>query len=215
MAGITIDEARKTLELVIGPEEIVAKATEFKFEDVKALLKQNKLSAVPPLPAKDALLKAKEQKKALIFRVGRDGTGQEITLVSLKERFGTLIYSSWYLKPPAPFATEPVAAGWALVDLDTLPGSADRTYDEQQAHAKEQGVQLKSPAADVYDLMVVYKVTGKFFRGSPLNARTGTSVNGEPIKISDFDKNGLCISTGWGKSVKHAEIGAATELILP
>ena len=213
MANITIEEARQLLELVIGPEEVAAKTPELKFQDVKALLKQNKLSAVPPLPSKEALQKAKAQKKALIFRVGHDGAGQPVTLTSLKERFGSLIYSTWYLKPPVPFAAEAVTTGWALVDLDILPGSADRTYEEQQAHAKEQGSRLKSPAADVYDLMVTYKVTGKFFRVSPLNARTGASFHEEPIKISDFDKNGLCISTGWGKTVKHAEIGATTELI--
>ncbi len=214
MAEITLAEARTLLELVIGPEEVVAKASEFKFEDVKTLLKHNKLSAVPPLPSKDNILKAKEQKKALIFRVGRDGAGKELTLTALKERFGPLIYSSWYVKPPAPFSIEPIHTGWALVDLDILPGSADKTYDEQEAHAKEQGVRLKSPAADAYDLLVAYKVTGKFFRASPMNARTGATFNGEPIKVSDFDKAGLCISTGWGKTVKHVEIGAATELLL-
>jgi hypothetical protein len=210
---ITLAQAREWLEVVIGPDEIVAKVSELKFPDVKSLLEKNKCPRVPPLPSKEKLLKAKEQKKALIFRVGRDGAGKEITLASLKEAFGALIYSTWYLKPLAPFAKEPVAAGWALVDLDILPGSADRTYEEQQAYTKDQEARLKQPAADVYDLMVAYKVTGKFFRGSPINARTGVSHNGEPIKISDFDRSGLCISTGWGKSVKHAEIGATTEFI--
>jgi hypothetical protein len=214
MANITIEEARQLLELVIGPEEIAAKTPELKFQDVKALLKQNKLSAVPPLPSKETLQTAKAQKKALIFRVGCDGAGKEITLASLKEIFGQLIYSTWYLKPLQPFASEPLAAGWALVDLDILPGSADRTYEEQQAYAKEQKCRLKHPAADVYDLLVAYKVTGKFFRAVPLNARTGVSHHEEPIKVSDFDKSGLCISTGWGKTVKHVEIGAATELVL-
>jgi len=94
-----------------------------------------------------------------------------------------------------------------------LPGSADHTYEEQQAYVKDHECRLKQPVADVYDLIVAYKVTGKFFRGAPLNARTGVSHNGEPIKVSDFDKSGLCISTGWGQSVKHHEIGATTELI--
>lgn len=213
MANITIEEARQLLDIVIGPEEITAKTPELKFQDVKSLLKQNKLSAVPPLPSKEALQKAKTQKKALIFRTGRDGAGKEITLASIKEAFGPLIYSTWYLKPLLPFASEPLATGWALVDLDILPGSADHTYEEQQAYTKDQGCRLKQPVADVYDLVVAYKVTGKFFRGVPLNARTGVSHHEEPIKISDFDKSGLCISTGWGKSVKHAEIGASTELI--
>jgi len=214
MANITIEEARRLLELVIGPEEVAEKAPELKFQDVKALLKQNKLSAVPPLPSKEALQKAKAQKKALIFRVGRDGAGKAITLAALKESFGPLIYSTWYLQPLAPFASEPVATGWALVDLDSLPGSADHTYEEQQAYTKDQECRLKQPAADVYDLLLAYKVTGKFFRAVPLNARTGVSHQEEPIKISDFDKSGLCISTGWGKSVKHAEIGATTELVI-
>jgi len=212
---ITVAQAREWLEVVIGPEEIVAKVPELKFTDVKSLLDRNKCPKLPPLPSKEKLLKAKEQKKALIFRIGCDGAGKEITLASLKEIFGALIYSSWYLKPLAAFAKQPVAAGWALVDLDILPGSADRTYEEQEAFAKEQNVVLKQPAADAYDLIVAYKVTGKFYRAVPLNARTGASHNGEPIKVSDFDKAGLCISTGWGKSVKHAEIGAATELPLP
>lgn len=215
MAHITIEEARQLLELVIGPEEVAAKMPELKFQDVKALLKQNKLSAVPPLPSKEALQKAKAQKKALIFRVGHDGTGKPVTLTALKESFGPLIYSTWYLKPPAPFASEPVVTGWALVDLDILPGSADHTYEEQEAYTKDQECRLKQPAADVYDLLVAYKATGKFFRSSPLNARTGVSHHEEPIKVSDFDKSGLCVSTGWGKSVKHAEIGATTELVLP
>ena len=210
---ITLAQAREWLEVVIGPDEITAKVPELKFSDVKSLLEKNKCPRVPALPSKEKLLKAKEQKKALIFRVGRDGAGREITLASLKEAFGSLIYSTWYLKPLAPFAKEPLVTGWALVDLDMLPGSADRTYEEQQAYAKDQECRLKHPAADGYDLVVAYKVTGKFFRGSPLNARTGVSHNGEPIKVSDFDKSGLCISTGWGKSVKHAEIGAATEII--
>jgi hypothetical protein len=212
---ITLAQAREWLDVVIGPEEIVAKVPELKFADVASLLKQNKLQKVPPLPSKEKLLKAKEQKKALIFRVGHDGAGKDVTMASLKESFGPLIYSTWYLKPLTPFAKQPVAGGWALVDLDMLPGSADRTFEEQEAFAKEQAVALKQPAADVYDLLVTYKVSGKFFRAAPLNARTGVLHNGEPIKVSDFDKAGLCISTGWGKSVKHVEIGAATELPLP
>jgi len=212
-AEITLAQARELIEVVIGPDEIAAKVPELKFADVKSLLEKNKCPRVPALPSREKLLKAKEQKKALIFRLGRDGAGKEITLASLKDAFGPLIYSSWYLKPLQPFASEPVTTGWALVDLDILPGSADHTYDEQQAYAKDQECRLKHPAADTYDLLVAYKVTGKFFRGAPLNARTGVSHHEEPIKVSDFDKSGLCISTGWGKSVKHAEIGAATELI--
>jgi len=212
-AEITLAQARELIEVVIGPDEIAAKVPELKFADVKSLLEKNKCQRVPALPSREKLLKAKEQKKALIFRLGRDGAGKEITLASLKEAFGPLIYSTWYLKPLQPFASEPVVTGWALVDLDILPGSADRMYDEQQAYAKDQECRLKQPAADAYDLLVAYKVTGKFFRGAPLNARTGVSHHEEPIKVSDFDKSGLCISTGWGKSVKHAEIGAATELI--
>jgi hypothetical protein len=212
-ADITLAQARELIEVVIGPDEIAAKVPELKFADAKSLLDKNKCPRVPALPSKEKLLKAKEQKKALIFRVGRDGAGKEITLASLKETFGPLIYSTWYLKPLLPFASEPVTTGWALVDLDILPGSTDHTYEEQQAFTKDHECRLKHPAADVYDLIVAYKVTGKFFRAVPLNARTGVSHHEEPIKVSDFDKSGLCISTGWGKSVKHADIGAATELI--
>jgi len=212
-AETTLAQARELLEVVIGPDELVAKVPELKFADVKTLLDKNKCPRLPALPSKDKLLKAKEQKKALIFRVGHDSAGKAVTLTSLKELFGPLIYSTWYLKPPAPFSSEPVATGWALVDLDMLPGSADHTYEEQQAYVKDHECRLKQPAADVYDLIVAYKVTGKFFRSAPLNARTSVIHNGEPIKVSDFDKSGLCISTGWGKSVKHHEIGATTELI--
>jgi hypothetical protein len=213
-ATATVDDAKKALDLVIGPDELVAKVPELKFESVDALLKQNGLTTLPPPPKKELCQKAKEQQKTLIFRVQKDGTGKPVTLGLLKERFGGLIYSTWHLKPPAPFASEELAVGWALVDLDPLPSSTDRTFDEQQAYTKEQGVRLKSPVADVYDLLVAYKVTGKFSRGGPINARTGAVHNGDPVKISHFDKSGMCISTGWGKSVKHADIGAATELII-
>jgi hypothetical protein len=60
--------------------------------------------------------------------------------------------------------------------------------------------------------LVVYRATGKFFRGAPLNGRTAAKVLEEPVKISHFDKTGLAISTGWGKTVRSVEIGAATEL---
>jgi hypothetical protein len=213
MSSVSLEEARQLLELVIGPEDLVAKVPELKFPDLKALLAANGLKSAPPLPSKEQCLKAKEQKKALIFRVSRDGERKEVTLAYLKERFGSLIYSTWYLNPPAPFALESLATGWALVDLDPLPGSTEKTYQEQLAYAQEKGTQLKSPAADAYDLLVAYKVTGKFFRGSPLNGRTGAVIGKEPLKISHFDKGGMCISTGWGPTVKHAEIGVTTELI--
>jgi hypothetical protein len=215
MAGVTLQEARELLELVIGPEEIVAKVQEFKFASKEALLAANGLSAIPPLPSKEKCLLAKEQKKALIFRVTKDGERKDVALSYLKERFGGLIYSAWYLNPPAPFALEHLTAGWALVDLDPLPGSAEKNYQEQIEYAKEKGARLKSTVADAYDLLVAYKVTGKFFRDEPLNGRTATVVEKEPIKISHFDKSGMCISTGWGATVKHADIGAATELTLP
>jgi hypothetical protein len=214
MPAVTLEEARKLLEVVIGPEDVVAKVSEFKFANKEALLAANGLKNLPPLPSKEKLEAAKEQKKALVFRVGRDGEGKEVNLAYLKERFGGLIYSSWYLNPPAPFALEPLTAGWALVDLDPLPGSTEKTFQEQQAFAKEKNTRLKSPAADAYDLLVAYKVTGKFFRGCPLNGRTGTVIGKEPVKISHFDKAGMCISTGWGPTVKHVEIGATTELVL-
>lgn len=214
MLGLSLEEARGLLEIVIGPEEIAAKVPEFNFKGKEDLLKANGLSAIPPLPSREKCETAKEQKKALIFRVGRDGTGRAINLIDLKERFGGLIYSAWYVKPPMPFALEPLSAGWALTDLDPLPGSHEKTYEEQLAYAKEKGIRLKTPAADAYDLVVTYKVTGKFFRESPHNGRTGAVVNHEPVKISHFDKAGMAISTGWGHTVKSVEIGAATELIL-
>jgi hypothetical protein len=214
MSVLTLEEARKLLDLVIGPEDLVAKVPEFKFGGKEVLLAANGLSSIPPLPSKEKCLLAKEQKKVLIFRVGRDGSGQEVNLAYLKGLFGGLIYSTWYLKPPLPFALEPLAVGWALVDLDPLPGSTEKTYQEQLAFAQEKGTRLKSPVADAYDLLVTYKVTGKFYRGSPINGRTGAVVSQDPVKISHFDKAGMCISTGWGPTVKHGEIGATTELIL-
>ena len=214
MPAVTLEEGRKLLEVVIGPEDLVAKVSELKFSSKETLLAANGLKSVPPLPSLDKLQAAKEQKKALVFRIGRDGEGKEVNLAYLKERFGGLVYSSWYLNPPAPFALEPLTAGWALVDLDPLPGSTEKTFEEQQEFAKENGIKLKSPAGDAYDLLVAYKVTGKFFRGCPLNGRTGTVVSKEPVKISHFDKGGMCISTGWGSTVKSTEIGATTELIL-
>ncbi len=214
MSEMTVEEVRGLLDVVIGPDEIVAKVPEFNFKGKEGLLKANGLSGIPPLPSKEQCLAAKEQKKALIFRVGIDGAGKKVNLVYLKERFGELIYSSWYMKPPAPFALEPLTAGWALVDLDPMPNSAEREFKEQLSFAKEKGVRLKTPAADAYDLLVAYKVTGKFFRSSPLNGRTSAIVAEEPVKISHFDKAGMCISNGWGHTVKSVEIGATTELIL-
>jgi hypothetical protein len=214
MAGVTIEQARTLLECVVGPEDIVAKVPELGFADVNALLKANGLSTIPPLPSEEKLALAKEQKKALIFRVSRDGSGKEINLLYLKERFGGLIYSSWFTKHSFPFVSEPLVTGWALVDLDPLPNSTEKTLQEQQSYAEGKSARLKSPAADAYDLLVTYRVTGKFFRGPALNGRTSALVENEPVKISHFDKAGMCISTGWGKTVKHAEIGAATELIV-
>jgi hypothetical protein len=214
MSVVILEEARSLLELVIGPEEIQGKVPEFGFKSLGELLKVNGLSQIPPVPSQKKLLLAKEQKKALVFRIGRDATGKEVNLIYLKERFGELIYSSWYMKPPLPFALEPLSVGWVLVDLEPLPGSTDKTFQEQQTFIEDKGLRLKSPVADAYDLLVTYKVTGKFFRGAPMNGRTGTVVNDEPVKISHFDKAGMCISTGWGKTVKHGEIGATTEILL-
>jgi hypothetical protein len=214
MSEITAEKAREILEIVIGPEDLVAKVPEFGFKSLGDLLSTNGLSKIPPLPSKDKFNTAKEQNKALIFRVAKDAAGKEVNLVYLKERFGGLIYSSWFTKQPFPFALEPLNAGWVFVDLDPLPSSAEKTYQEQLSYAQERGVRLKTPAADAYDLLVAYRVTGKFFRGVPMNGRTSAIVAEEPVKISHFDKAGMCISTGWGKTVKHTEIGAATELVL-
>ena len=213
MPEVTVAKARELLEVVIGPEELVAKVPEFRFANLQAVLQANGLSEIPPLPTEEKLLLAKEQNKALIFRIARDGAGKEANLVYLKERFGGLIYSSWYTKQPLPFALEPLKTGWALVDLDPLPSSSEKTLQEQISYAEGKGALLKSPAADAYDLLVTYRVTGKFFRGPAVNGRTSAVITEEPVKISHFDKAGMCISTGWGKTVKSAEIGAATELM--
>jgi len=212
MSQMTIEKAREMLEVVVGPEDLVAKVPELGFKNLQALLSANGLSKIPVLPSEEKLNLAKEQQKALIFRIARDGAGKEVNLAYLKERFGGLIYSSWFTKQPLPFAAEPLTTGWIFTDLDPLPSSTDKTLEEQLAYVKEKGSQLKTPAADAYDLLVAYRVTGKFFRGSPLNGRTSTMIAEEPVKISHFDKAGMCISTGWGKTVKSVEIGAATEL---
>ncbi len=214
MSEITVVKAREMLEIVIGPEDLVAKVPEFGFKSLEDLLSINGLSKIPPLPSEDKFNLAKEQSKSLIFRIAKDGAGKEVNLVYLKERFGGLIYSSWYKKQSFTFAVEPLATGWAFADLDPLPSSVEKTLEEQLSYAQEKGARLKTPAADAYDLLVAYRVTGKFFRGAPLNGRTSAIVAEEPVKISHFDKAGMCISTGWGKTVKHTEIGAATELIL-
>lgn len=214
MSQMMLEKAREMLEVVVGPEDLVAKVPELGFGSLEALLSANGLSKVPALPSEEKFNLAKEQKKALIFRVARDGAGKEVNLVYLREHFGGLIYSSWFTKQPFPFAVELLTTGWVFTDLDPLPSSAEKTFQEQLAYAQEKGSRLKTPAADAYDLLVAYRVTGKFFRGVPLNGRTSAIVAEEPVKISHFDKAGMCISTGWGKTVKHTEIGAATELVL-
>ena len=214
MSGMTLEEAREMLEVVVGPEDLVSKVPEFNFGAIAQLLSANGLSSLPPLPSKEKCLSAKEQKKGLVFRVSRDGAGQPVHLIYLKEKFSGLIYSSWYLKRPEPFTQETPAAGWALVDLDPVPDSTEKTYDEQVSFAESQGARVKNVISDAYDLLVVYKVTGKFFRRGAINGRTTSPADHSIIKISHFDKNGMCISTSWGPSVKNAEIGAAAELIL-
>jgi len=214
MAQVTIEKVREMLTVVIGPEDLVTKVPEFGFKNMASFLSASGLSKIPPLPSEEKLNLAKEQKKALIFRIARDGAQKVVNLAYLKERFGGLIYSSWFSKQPLPFSVEPLAPGWVLTDLDPLPSSAEKTYQEQLAYAQEKASRLKTPAADAYDLLVTYRVTGKFFRSVPLNGRTSAVVAEEPVKISHFDKAGMCISTGWGKTVKSIEIGAATELIL-
>ena len=215
MANDPIQEARGLLDIVVGPEEIVEKVSEFGFKTVDELLKANGFSEVPALPSQEKLKKAKEENKALIFRLDKEASGQEINLAFLKEKFGGLIYSSWFLSPIISIATEKLSPGWALVDLDPLPDSSNKTYEEQISFVKEKGLSLKTPGADAYDLLVTFKATGKYFRKGPNNARTVAVVKEEPVKISHFDKGGMCISTGWGKTVKSPEIGATTEAILP
>jgi hypothetical protein len=214
MSEVTFEKAREMLEVVIGPEDVALKVPEFGFGNTEKLLKANGLSKIPPLPSEEKLKLAQEQKKGLVFRVAKDAAGKAVNLLYLKERFGGLIYSSWYTKKPYPFAEEPLTTGWVLVDLEPLPNSTEKTLDEQISYAEKQKVRLKTPVEDTYDLLVTYRVTGKFFRGSLHNGRTGTIVDGEPVKISHFDKGGMCISTGWGKTVKSVEIGATTELLL-
>ncbi|HEX9758275.1 MAG TPA: hypothetical protein VGB26_10835 [Nitrospiria bacterium] len=214
MSADFLKEVKNLLEIVIGPAEIAEKVTEFGFKNVDELLKANNLSKIPDLPSKEKLELAKEQNKALIFRISKDATGKEINLALLKEKFGGLIYSSWYLTPPLPIAKEAIPTGWALVDLDPLAGSTEKTYDEQKKFIEGKPLHFKTPAADAYDLLVTFKATGQYFRKSPNNGRTAAVVNDEPIKISHFDKAGMCISKGWGKTVKSPEIGATTEMIL-
>src|SRR3990172_8910745 len=98
MSEITVEKAREILEIVIGPEDLVTKVPELGFKKLENLLSANGLSKMPPLPSKEKLNLAKEQNKALIFRVAKDGEGKQVNLVYLKERFGGLIYSSWYTK---------------------------------------------------------------------------------------------------------------------
>lgn len=213
MAKDATQKARECLEIVVGPEEIVAKVPELGFKKVDDLLKANGLSQIPPLPSDDKLKTAAEQKKALVFRTVKNGAGKDVTLALLKEVFGALIYSKWFIEDSEPFATEPVKSGWALVDLEPMPESAEMTYDEQIAFVKDKHVKLKTAAEDAYDLIVVFKATGKYFRGEPVNARTASTSAGEPVKISHFNKAGMAISKGWGKTVRSGEIGAATEII--
>jgi hypothetical protein len=213
MAETTLEQARKILEVVVGPEDLAAKVSELGFKTAGDLLKANGFSKPPALPSDAQLKTAKEQNKALIFRVSKNGEGKDVTLAWLKQAFGPMIYSSWFLNPPAPFVSEPIKAGWALADLESLPDSLEKTYAEQIEFVKTQSARLKSTAADAYDLIVVQKVTGKYFRDEPRNARTGDTVASEPVKISHFNKSGMAISTGWGKTVRSPEIGAATELI--
>ncbi len=214
MANETAENVKGSVDVVVGPEDLVAKVPELGFSKVVDLLKANGFSDIPPLPPKEKLDEAKEQKKALIFRVGKNGEGKEVNLAFLKEKLGTLIYSKWYLDPPQPFALEPLKAGWALVDLDPLPESDEKTYEEQIEFVKTKGVRLKTAVADVYDLAVAQRVTGKYYRGEPLNGRTASTVSDEPVKVSSFNKAGMAISKGWGHTVISPEIGAATELVL-
>ena len=214
MAQITGEKVKGMLEVVIGPEDLVAKVPELGFAKVEELLKANGFSEIPPLPSEKKLELAKEQKKALIFRTGKNGEGKEVNLALLKEQFGSLIYSKWYLDPPQPFSLEPLKAGWALVDLDPLPESDEKTYEEQIEFVKTKEARLKTVVADAYDLAIAQRVTGKYYRGEPLNGRTAATVANEPVKISSFNKVGMAISKGWGKTVRSPEIGAATELVL-
>src|SRR5580765_6851887 len=94
MSQVTIEKAREMLEVVVGPEDLVAKVPELGFKDLEALLSANGFSKAPALPSEEKFNLAKEQKKALIFRVKKDGAGKDVNLNYLKEKFGALIYST-------------------------------------------------------------------------------------------------------------------------
>jgi hypothetical protein len=213
MTSDIMGKAKAFLDIVVGPDDLVSKVPELGFKKAEDLLKANGFSEVPPLPPEDKLKLAKEQQKALVFRVAKNGEGKDVNLAYLKGAFEGLIYSTWYLAPPQPFASEPLNAGWALVDLEPLPESDEKTYAEQIEFVKAKKTRLKNAAEDAYDLIVAFKVTGKYYRGEPVNGRTATTVADEPVKISHFNKAGMAISKGWGKTVRSGEIGAATELL--
>lgn len=212
MAGCTLEQAREILEFAIGPEELVSHIPEFGFKDVKELLSTNGLSGIPALPSLAQCQKAKEQNKALIFRIAQDASNQPIHLLYFKEHFGPSIYSSWFVGQKEPFAQETCPVGWALTDLNPLEGTTEKIFEDQVKFAESQGARIKTVIADVYDLLVTHKAAGKFFRGHPVNGRTVTEAQNSLIKVSNFDKRGMCISTAWGPTIQDPDIGAVTEL---
>ncbi|GBD27357.1 hypothetical protein HRbin30_02704 [bacterium HR30] len=133
----------------------------------------------------------------------------------LKDEWGIL------LEPLA--RTETPRKGWALVRKQPLPGSANRTYQEQTKLLRQwaqpwevRGLQVRRRLAVeiVYDCLLVYLSRGERLLEREWDWSASTTVDGGFLNVGGFGENGLQIFSYSG-AVRHSALGVCPEIRNP
>jgi hypothetical protein len=179
--------------------------------------------------ARDDLRRAQARGETLVFRTDRDGEAP-LTLARIVERFPEALRSSlrsgvgYQLKDEWTVLQEPFAArdvcqpGWWIVHGAVVPGTCNRTYEQQEAALRtyaeglESGIALARRRAieAVYDTILFQRAHGSRLLAHAWDWSATPTQDGGYVTVGQFHEDGLHI-VGYSRAVRFGTLGVCPQ----
>lgn len=148
-----------------------------------------------------------QRKKPLTIR-----QWQELHPTSQQPRFYSYAPDCWYAKEK--FATTITCQlRWYLMLAEIIPGSEDKTFDEQMAMLPAE-YEVPTAVEEVTKDFLCFKKTGVYLNGNRYGRVQDVDSRGLRVNVGGFDGDGLSVSNYWDDKALY-DLGLAAARKLP
>jgi len=197
-------------------------------DDIATVFGPAAVPEVPPIPfTPEALRAARAAGEMLVLRSDRLAADTPLTILAMIERMpqafdarvlrtvGYQLKEEWGIALEPRAGTDTCRPAWALVATAVLPGSCNRSFDEQtaalQRHASERGLPVRdlrrrTAVEAVYDTVLHFAANRGRLLERTWDWTSSSTLDGGLLNIGGFGPEGMQILS-YSSGIRHGALG--------